>query len=211
MAWASKGGGDGNVGTPGKTMEMLSFDDKTRPISRSDLFNFLKDPKNTTDYEKKLMNDAMVYGVSGSIIGFVCGYQLSKLLPFRWLEKKTMRAPKHLVKFSRIAFGFCGAAFPFFWVQQWAVGELLKLDETSSALSFHAKRLLVTQRSSLLFTRSQIREVTKEEQAKLGQQNVTIRQQESRAIGGKGTSVDVDLAMQQQVLTPVAQTGYKKL
>ena len=85
----------------------------------------------------------------------------------------------------------------------------MQLDEKQSVLAFHVKRLLITQRTSLLFSRSQVREVTKEEQAKLGMQNVTIRQQESRAIGGTGKSIDVDLAMQQQVLTPVAQTGYK--
>lgn len=212
MAWSgSTGGADGAIGQPGKTMSMLSFDEKTRPITRKDLFKFLSDEKNISAHEKELIQNAMIYGVSGSVIGFFGGWTLSGLLPWRWLEKRNIAPFKGFAKFGRFCFGVTGLSMPFLWVQQWLVGEIMKLDEQQSVLAFQVKRLLITQRTSLLFSRSQVREVTKEEQAKLGMQNVTIRQQESRALGGTGKSIDVDLAMQQQVLTPVAQTGYKRM
>jgi len=208
-AGKGSGGADGSVGQPGKTMSMLSFDEKTRPITRKDLFNFMKDEKNLTEKEKEILSNAMMYGISGSVVGFLGGWTFSGLLPWRWLEKRSIAPFKGFAKFGRFCFGVTGLSLPFLWVQQWVVGEIMQLDEKQSVLAFHVKRLLITQRTSLLFSRSQVREVTKEEQAKLGMQNVTIRQQESRAIGGTGKSIDVDLAMQQQVLTPVAQTGYK--
>jgi hypothetical protein len=211
QSWAHRGGGEQAVGTPGKSMELVSFDEKTRPITRQDLFNFLMDEKNTSDYEKSILIDAAKYGVTGTVAGFIGGYAVSSLLPWRWLEKRAVRPFPGFAKFGRITFGMCGASIPFFMVQQWTTDRFLELDEMKSVLAFHVKRLLITQRSSLLFTRSQVREVTKEEQKKLAQQNVTIRQQDSVAAGGRGTSVDINLAMQQQVLTPVAQTGYKKM
>ena len=212
MAWSgSQGGADQDVGTPGRTMSFLSFDEKTRPITRGDLLRFLLDEKNTTEHEKSIITNSMKYGVTGSIAGFVAGYQLSKLLPWRWLEKRNISPFRGFAKFGRFCFGVSGGSIPFLMVQQWCLGEILKLDEQNSVLAFHVKRMLITQRSSMLFSRGAVREVTKDEQKALARQNIQIRQQDSIAVGGTGKSIDVDLAMQQQVLTPVAQTGYKAM
>src|ERR1700756_120807 len=106
MAWTgSQGGGDDKVGKPGRSMEMLSFDEKTRPITRGDIFRFMADPNNTSDEEKQLIQNCMLYGISGSALGFVAGYQLSKLLPLRWLEKKSLSPFPGFVKFARFSFG----------------------------------------------------------------------------------------------------------
>ncbi len=216
MSWSnaigsSSGGGDGDVGKPGKSMSMLPFDAKTRPITRRDLYKFGMEEGNLSDHEKDIITKSFVYGITGTLAGGFVGYTLSGYLPFRWLEKKAIIPFKGFARFGRICFAISGASFPFLYVQQWCMTEVLKLDEQQSVFAFHIKRLLITQRSSLIFTRGQVREVTKEEQQRLSSQNITIRQQESRAVGGSGSSVNVDLVMQQQVLTPVAQTGYKQM
>jgi hypothetical protein len=203
------GGGSSEVGKVTPTMQVLSFDEKTRPITRRDLFTFVSDPNNLSQEERDILQWTSTYGTSGCILGAAAGWKIGGMLPVRWIEKRGIAPFKGFAKFGKISFAVCGLSIPFILVQQQCIEKMLALDETKSLLAFHVKRYMITQRSSLLFSRGQIKEVTKEDQQRLTTANASLRQADAAATGTK--AVDVNLALQQQVLTPVAQTGYKPM
>lgn len=74
---------------------------------------------------------------------------------------------------------------------------------------------MLSQRSGLMFTRTATREVTREEQQRLmqrAQEQVNENRSGERIRSGMSTGpTDVNLQLGAQVLTPIAQSGYKSM
>lgn len=204
----STGGGIENVGTVKPTMQMMSWDDKTRPMSRADLWKFASNPDNLKPNERELLEKAAIAGPGGMVLGGLLGWQFQKKFNWKWLGK---RAPGliPMMPLGRVSFVMVGMSIPYMCVQQWLVNEVLALDEFESDLAFHVKRFIVMQRGQLMFTKTQTREVTPEEQQKLGAASVEQRRATALAAShGERGSMDVNAALTAQTLTPHAQTGY---
>jgi hypothetical protein len=206
----SGGGGIEEVGTVRPTMQMLSWDDKTRPMSRNDMLNFVSNPENLTPREVEIITNSAIFGPTGIVAAGYAGWKTSNLMPWSWVIK---RYPpfKQIVPLFRFSFVGTAVAFPFMAVQQYCLSSLLALDDDESLLAFHTKRFLIMQRSQMLFTKTSAREVTKEEQESLGAASLDQRKANAMMAGATSSnpgSVDVNLALQQQALTPVAQSGY---
>ncbi|CAJ1034424.1 hypothetical protein NXY56_005928 [Leishmania guyanensis] len=219
------GGGIRDIGTVTSGMAIMNFDQKTKPYTRSDLVQFLMNYQaNLNEVELRLVEKGMVGTFVGIPVFFGAGYFLSGRLG--WHRVVRAMAPlseegrpswlvTHLPKIGRIAFGLSAATIPYIAVQQWFVSRVLELDERESNLSFHVRRLMLSQRSSMMFKRTATREVTREEQQRLlreAEAHVNENRSGQRVSQGLGTGpVDVNLQLGQQVLTPLAQTGYKPM
>jgi hypothetical protein len=205
----ASGGGTDKVGHVRPTMQMLTWDDKTRPMTRWDMMKFCLDEKNLTDKDKEVLYKTCTLGPLAVFTAGFLGWQAQKLVGWRsMLRKQPHMAP--MVPWLKLSFVGVFVSVPFMLVQQWTVDEILKLDEMDSMLAFHVKRFMIVQRNQLMFTRQSAREVTKEEQERLGAASVEQRKANALlASGGSRGTADVNLALQQQVLTPPAQTGYK--
>lgn len=189
-------------------MQMLSWDDKTRPMTRRDLLHFMMDEKNLTKSEKDLLAEAAVFGPSLIAAGAFVGWRLVKFMSWNVMVKKQPHLKPMIPLFKASVIGtFMG--FPYLYVQQWTIDRILALDESDSLLAFHVKRFMIIQRNQMMFSRGNMREVSREEQEKLGAASLELRKANAMlGSGGARGSVDVNAALTQQVMTPVAQTGY---
>ncbi|CBZ29729.1 conserved hypothetical protein [Leishmania mexicana MHOM/GT/2001/U1103] len=219
------GGGIRDIGTVTSGMAIMNFDQKTKPYTRNDFVQFLMNyQENLNEEELRLVEKGIVGTFIGMPAFFGAGYFLSGR--FGWHRVVRVMAPLNeggrsswlatrLPKIGRTAFGLTAATIPYMAVQQWFVSRVLELDERESNLSFHVRRLMLSQRSGMMFKRTATREVTKEEQQRLlreAEAHVNENRSGQRVSQGLGTGpVDVNLQLGQQVLTPVAQTGYKPM
>ena len=219
------GGGIRDIGTVTSGMAIMNFDEKTKPYTRADLINFLMNYQdNLNEEELRLVEKGMMGTFVGMPAFFAAGYFLSGRLG--WHRVVRAMAPlnqgdkpswfvQHLPKIGRTVFGLTAATIPYIVVQQWFVSRVLELDERTSYLSFHVRRLMLSQRSGMMFKRTATREVTREEQQRLmreAEAHVNENRSGQRVSQGLGSGpVDVNLQLGQQVLTPVAQTGYKPM
>ncbi|KEG08375.1 hypothetical protein DQ04_07331000 [Trypanosoma grayi] len=220
------GGGVRELGTVTAGMAMMNFDEKTKPYTRADFLRFLqKYDENLSPSEMRLIEKGMLGTFLGMPLGFVLGYKISSR--FAWHRvvrafasidgKEGANKPSWIVRnaptIGKTLFGLTGATIPYMVVQQWFISRVLELDEHESNLSFHVRRLLITQRSGMMFKRTATREVTREEQERLLQESAEQAEENrtGRRSGVSAGAMDVNLRLGQQVLTPVAQTGYKPM
>lgn len=227
------GGGIRDIGTVTAGMAVMNFDAKTKPYTRADLIEFLQNYEaNLNPEEMRLVERGMAGTFVGMPLCFGIGYMLSGRLGWHRLSRamapsspssasssSSSSTPswflRKLPTFGRIAFGLAAATIPYIAVQQWFVSRVLEMDERSSNLSFHVRRLMLAQRSGMMFQRTATREVTRDEQQRLlreAEAHVNENRSGQRVSQGLGSGpVDVNLQLGQQVLTPIAQTGYKPL
>lgn len=219
------GGGIRDIGTVTSGMAVMNFDQKTKPYTRNDLVEFLMHYQdNLNEQELRIVEKGMLGTFIGMPVFFAAGYFLSGRLG--WHRVVRAMSPlsdagrpswfvSHIPKLGRTAFGLTAASIPYITMQQWFVSRVLELDERDSNLSFHVRRLMLSQRSGMMFKRTATREVTREEQQLLlreAEAHVNENRSGQRVSQGLGTGpVDVNLQLGQQVLTPVAQTGYKPM
>lgn len=234
VAESNRGGGGGvrEIGTVTAGMAIMNFDEKTRPYTRADLIDFLQHyDTNLNEEELRLVERGMLATFVGVPLAFIVGYRLSGRLAWHRVAKAMSYSPgaqagarggsdaswwtRHMPTIGRITFGLSGATIPYIAVQQWFVSRVLAMDEHTSNLSFHVRRLMLSQRSSMMFKRTATREVTREEQQRLlhdAELQVNENRSGQRVQSGLSAGpVDVNLQLGQQVLTPIAQTGYKPL
>ncbi|KAG5470742.1 hypothetical protein LSCM1_01991 [Leishmania martiniquensis] len=219
------GGGVREIGTVTSGMAIMNFDQKTKPYTRDDFVQFLMNyQENLNEEELRLVEKGMAGTFVGMPLFFGAGYFLSGR--FGWHRVVRAVAPlneggrpswfaTHLPRIGRTAFGLAAATVPYLVMQQWFVSRVLELDERESNLSFHVRRLMLAQRSGMMFKRTATREVTREEQQRLlreAEAHANENRSGQRVSQGLGTGpLDVNLQLGQQVLTPVAQTGYKPM
>ncbi|KAG5496397.1 hypothetical protein JKF63_02699 [Porcisia hertigi] len=219
------GGGIRDIGTVTSGMAIMNFNDNTKPYTRNDFVQFLMNYQtNLNEVELQLVKRGMLGTFAGMPVFFGLGYYLSGRLG--WHRVVRAMAPlneegrpgwfsTHLPKVGRTVFGLAAATIPYIAVQQWFVSQVLELNERDSDLSFHVRRLMLSQRSGMMFKRTATREVTREEQQRLlreAEAHVNENRSGHRVSQGLGTGpVDVNLQLGHQVLTPVAQTGYKPM
>ncbi|KAH9578948.1 hypothetical protein LSM04_008222 [Trypanosoma melophagium] len=225
---SSSGGGGGvrELGTVTAGMAMMNFDEKTKPYTRADFVRFLQNyEENLSPYEMRLIERGMLSTFVGMPLFFYLGYKISSR--FAWHRVVRAIAPidgkdkvgksswivRNTPTIGKTLFGLSASTIPYMVVQQWFISRVLELDEHSSALSFHVRRLMITQRSGMMFKRTATREVTREEQERLIAQSAEqMEENRSGRRGGAGVAAtDVNLRLGQQVLTPVAQSGYKPI
>ncbi|ORC87425.1 uncharacterized protein TM35_000222240 [Trypanosoma theileri] len=224
---SSSGGGGGvrELGTVTAGMAMMNFDEKTKPYTRADFVRFLQNyEENLSPTEMRLIERGMLGTFVGMPLFFYLGYKISSR--FAWHRvvraiapidgKDRVGKPSWIVRntptIGKTLFGLSAATIPYMVVQQWFISRVLELDEHTSSLSFHVRRLMITQRSGMMFKRTATREVTREEQERLLTQSAELMEENrSGRRGGAGMATDVNLRLGQQVLTPVAQTGYKPI
>lgn len=212
MSFGGVGGGGGakEIGQVTGGMQMMSFDERTRPFTRGDMVNFIMNYQtNCNDKEKKLIHDSMLAGLSIPLAGFI-GYRLSNRLPYKSIAKMM---PINVFKpVARFSFTVSAMSIPIILIQQWVVSTILEMDDKDSMLAFHTKRFMIMQRGSMMFQRTATREVTLEEQQRLSQQAAEFRTTRTAGLPShQGSDINVNLALTQQVLTPIAQTGYKPM
>ncbi|KAG5471161.1 hypothetical protein CUR178_02472 [Leishmania enriettii] len=219
------GGGVREIGTVTSGMAIMNFDQKTKPYTRNDFVQFLMNyQENLNEEELRLVEKGMMGTFVGMPVFFGAGYSLSGRLGWHRVSRamaplneggRPGRLVSHLPRIGRTAFGLTAATVPYMVMQQWFVSRVLELDERESNLSFHVRRLMLSQRSGMMFKRTATREVTREEQQRLmreAEAHVNENRSGQRVSQGLGTGpVDVNLQLGQQVLTPVAQTGYKPM
>ena len=212
---SSNGGGGGGgvreVGTVTAGMAMMNFDEKTRPYTRQDFLNFLKGyEENLNAEEKTLIERGLVATFVGlPATGFVT-YKLAKRLSWKKVDS-VVQMPR-LVRLCPTVLALAAVSIPYMLIQQWFVESVLAMDDKKSNLTFHVKRLMVAQRNSMMFQRTATREVTREEQDALSQQAVEhVASNRMANRPSSGGAMDVNLALGNQVMTPVAQTGYKPM
>nr|CCC96152.1 unnamed protein product [Trypanosoma congolense IL3000] len=225
---ASGGGGGGvrELGTVTAGMAIMNFDEKTKPYTRADLLRFLQNyEENLTYEEKELVYKGMLYTFAGMPLAFVAGYKLSSRLAWHRVARAMSSTSsngspsgqpwlaRNISTVGKTLFGLAASTVPYMVVQQWFISRLLAMNENESNLSFHVRRLMITQRSSMMFTRTATREVTREEQERLmGEAAHQSAENRSGRRGGASLgAMDVNLKLGQQVMTPVAQTGYKPM
>lgn len=218
---AGGGGGAKDVGNVTGGMNVLSYDEKTRPFNRQDMIDFLWDyDKNLTEKEFSLMRKSMAILGLGMPLGGYCGYALGRnfvknrakslaQIPFAWVPTAV-----------KSAFVFTGCSVPYIMGQQWTVTQILDMDDSESLLAFHTKRLMIVQRSSMMFSKTSAREVTREEQealaaqgnkTRIGKGGVALGEAQGKGGGAGRPGLDVNLALGQQALTPIAQSGYQDM
>lgn len=220
------GGGARGLGTVTAGMAVMNFDEKTKPYTRQDFIEFLMDyEKNLSETELRLVEKGMLGTFVGMPAFFAGGYALSSR--FGWHRVMRAMAPlggdqgingkwvRRVPTLGRVTFGLAAATIPYMVVQQWFVGKVLDMDERESNLSFHVRRLMLAQRGNMMFKRTATREVTRGEQDRLMREaegQVNENRSGSRVAQGLATGpMDVNLQLGGQVLTPVAQTGYKEM
>ncbi|KAF8285604.1 hypothetical protein TcBrA4_0036080 [Trypanosoma cruzi] len=225
---SGRGGGGGvrELGTVTAGMAMMNFDEKTRPYTRADFLRFLqKYEENLSPSEMRLVEKGMFGTFVGMPLGFFLVYKLSGRLAWHRVvrvfatmdDKEAAAKPSWIVRniprVGRTLFGLTGATIPYMLIQQWFISRVLELDEHESNLSFHVRRLMITQRSGMMFKRTATREVTREEQDRLLRESAEQMEENrsGRRGGAPAGAVDVNLRLGQQVLTPVAQSGYKPM
>ncbi|RNF27120.1 uncharacterized protein Tco025E_00618 [Trypanosoma conorhini] len=220
------GGGVRELGTVTAGMAMMNFDEKTRPYTRADFLKFLQNyEENLSPSEMRLIEKGMLATFLGMPLGFLLGYKLSSRLAWHRVVrafatvdgKEAAGKPSWIVRnisgIGKTLFGLTAATIPYLLVQQWFISRVLELDEHESNLSFHVRRLMITQRSGMMFKRTATREVTREEQDRLLQE-ATEQMEENRSGrrgGAPAGAMDVNLRLGQQVMTPVAQSGYRPM
>lgn len=203
------GGGKAEVGNVRPSMATLTWDDKTRPMSRWDMLKFLSDENNFTEQEKAVLYKCAFWGPVSIFAAGAIGFQLQRMVGWKSMMRKVPQIAPFVPVFKLSIVG-CAVSIPFMMAQQWTMDEILKLDEEDSMLAFHAKRYMIMQRNQLMFQRQLMREITKEEQEALGAASLEERRNTALlASSGQRGSVDVNAALTQQVLLPPAQTGYK--
>mmetsp|Transcript_23270 Transcript_23270/g.26967 ORF Transcript_23270/g.26967 Transcript_23270/m.26967 type:complete len:218 (+) Transcript_23270:43-696(+) len=212
MMGGGGGGASREVGTVTGGMALMNFDEKTKPYTRQDLINFMKDyDKNLSEEEMRLFEK----GMAGTFIGMPAAYyatwrfsrrmawhRVQKVVPYPWIPKA-----------GRVCLSLTAATLPYIAVQSWFVNAVLALDN-NSLLAFHLKRFMITQRNGMMFARTATREVTREEQNLLSQQateQTISNRMANRPSAASSGGMDVNLALGQQVMLPVAQTGYKPM
>lgn len=203
-------GGQKDVGTVTAGARQMSFDEKTRPMTRMDMIRFLSDPdKNLRPCEKELIIKSVFFMVSGCTLAGYAGWQLTKRMSFERLVKKGIMPFPAFPKMARLSMTFSLVTIPFMLVQEWATSTLLEMNDMDSVLAFNAKRFLVLERSQMLYSRGEAREVTREEQDALA--NKAIEQNKGKGHMGAAGKVDVNAALGGQQLLPIAQTGYQPM
>lgn len=219
------GGGTRDLGTVTAGMAIMNFDEKTKPYTREDMIQFLMNYKdNLNEEELRLVEKGML----GTFVGMpLCGFLGYKISGnFGWQRVVRAFAPldeggppskwvRRIPTFGRCVFGLAAASIPYVVVQQWFVSRVLEMSERESALSFNVRRLMLAQRSGMMFKRTATREVTREEQQQLlreAEAHANENRSGDRVASGLGTGrPDVNLQLGQQVLTPVATAGYKPM
>lgn len=204
------GGGQGanDIGQPGKTFHVRQFDDLTRRMTRSDMMKFVSDPNNLSEHEQGILTKMMYYGAGGSTLAGGLGFYVSRFLPWRYFNGDALPF-KNFITVGRVGIGFAFASVPFVIAQKWGLEQILSLPE-ESRLAFMTRRFLMTQRGNVLFTRSEVQEITKDELKRRGAvggmdpRNAVMQAQAPEG----GINADYTLSQQQQ-LVPIAQTGYK--
>lgn len=220
------GGGVRDLGTVTAGMAVMNFDAKTRPYTRQDMIDFLMNyEKNLNETELRLVEKGILGTFVGMPVAFLLGYSLSGRLgwhrvvramaPLGGAEGASNKWVRRVPTFGRIAFALTASSIPYILVQQWFVSKVLDLDERDSNLSFHVRRLMLSQRSNMMFKRTATREVTREEQERLmreAEMHVNENRSGQRVAAGLATGpTDVNLRLGGQVFTPIAQTGYKEM
>ncbi|KAG8342641.1 hypothetical protein ERJ75_001651400 [Trypanosoma vivax] len=220
------GGGVRELGTVTAGMAMMNFDEKTKPYTRADLLEFIQNyEKNLNPEELLLVKKGMFFTFVGMPLAFIVGYKVASRLAWHRISRalgspkgkenvaKTPWVVRNIQKVGQTIFGLGAATLPYVFAQQWFISRVLEMDEHQSDLSFHLRRLMITQRSSMMFTRTATREVTREEQQRLTDE--AIAQEEENRSGRRGGAAagatDINLRLGQQAMTPVAQAGYKPL
>jgi hypothetical protein len=211
MSGGGGGGGVREVGTVTAGMAMMNFDEKTRPYTRQDFLNFIQGyEENLNQAEKKLIETGLAATFIGLPLTGVVSYRLAKRI--HWKKVETIVQMPKLVRFFPLVLSLSAVSIPYIVIQQWFIDSVLAMDDKQSNLSFHVKRLMVAQRSSMMFQRTATREVTREEQDALSREaveHVASNRMANRPSSNGG--MDVNLALGNQVMTPVAQTGYKPM
>eukprot|EP00744_Colponema_vietnamica_P023002 GILI01033157.1.p1 GENE.GILI01033157.1~~GILI01033157.1.p1 ORF type:complete len:208 (+),score=34.79 GILI01033157.1:54-677(+) len=196
-----------DVGEVTATMGFRHFDDRTRPFEREDLSDYIVNNYYTMPIEEKSIVDRAIYSMAiGVTAAFSTGYYLSGKMPWKQMGKN-IGFPK-VYRFGRPCFGLALCVFPLVYVQQRFLSEVGELP-MSFPLSFHIRRMLITQRGAVMFGRSTLREVTKEEQTALERAAVQIKRENTNTL--TGNSIDVNAELQKQVMLPIAQSGYKSM
>ncbi|KNH03636.1 hypothetical protein XU18_3316 [Perkinsela sp. CCAP 1560/4] len=200
------GGATPNVGQPGKTMYMRPFDDYTRPMTRSDFIKAINDPNELNDRERALLSKVAGIGIGSTLSGFAFGFYGSKFLPWKKFER--LSPPKHYVLIGRSIFGFGALGVAFIFSQRWGLQQIMNLGD-ESALLFHTKRFLMSQRGNMMFARSEIKSVSKSEMERLGNISSTDYRDHTMSTPAPDGSINTEFALSQEQFLPIAQTGYK--
>ena len=202
---ANNGNGSDNVGEVTATMGFRNFDDRTRPFEREDLSQYILSGAMQPE-EQSIVNRALFRFGTCVPATFAAGYIASGRLPWKRINAQIGITGLH--RFLRPVFGMSLCVFPFVWVQQSFLAEIGELP-MEFPLSFHIRRMLVTQRSAVMFGRSTLREVTRSEQ--LEHERVAIELQRESTTQVMGSAIDVNSELQRQVMLPIAQSGYKPM
>ena len=113
------GGGAKDVGTVTPGMQALTWDEKTKPMTRTDMIAFLVNPNNMTVQERKLLERTFYYGVSSCLVAGVAGWFASGRLPWRRLQK--LSPSPWFTVVGRVAMTGAAVSIPFMATQQWAI------------------------------------------------------------------------------------------
>eukprot|EP00759_Apiculatamorpha_spiralis_P041159 PhF_6_TR39763/c0_g1_i1/m.59165 len=207
MSFTPGGGGisTSNVGTPGAGLHTRKFDELTRRMTRQDLMNFIMDEKNLTPIEKQLIEQTFMFSFGGMIAAGGITYGLTSYLPWRHF-KPYLPFAKFVVA-SRVTLSLAAASIPFAVGQQWGLQQILALPEDSN-LAFNTRRYLMTQQGNIMFSRTQAREIPKEELIASGAVGADPRNANMQMPDPRG-GINPEYTLQQQQLVPIAQTGYK--
>ena len=200
------GGATSTLGTPGRSLHVQPFNELTRRMTRQDMMEYLLCPDNKTMEEQRLLQKMAFYGAGGMSLAGVVTYWLAGKLP--WHHFNSWYPPKAFVPFSRTCLAFCAASIPYVLSQQWGIAAIMKLPEDSQ-LSFMTRRYLMTQRGSVMFTRSEVREVTKQEMAEYGGVGAQDPRNAHMQAPPPGGGMNAEYTLSQEQFLPIAQSGYK--
>ena len=202
----NSGGATSKIGTPGQSLHFRPFNDLTRRMSRKDMTDFLFNTSNLNEHEKSILTQIAFFGLGGMLTTWSLTFYLTKYLP--WGYFNIFSPPRGFVPFSRVCFAFSASSIPFVLSQQWGLQQILLLPEESQ-LAFQTRRYLMTQRGNVLFTRSEVREVPKEEMIRQGGVGLQNPRQASMQAPPPQGGGQVEYALAQDQYLPPAQAGYK--
>eukprot|EP00009_Paramoeba_aestuarina_P012976 CAMPEP_0201528042 /NCGR_PEP_ID=MMETSP0161_2-20130828/37173_1 /ASSEMBLY_ACC=CAM_ASM_000251 /TAXON_ID=180227 /ORGANISM="Neoparamoeba aestuarina, Strain SoJaBio B1-5/56/2" /LENGTH=200 /DNA_ID=CAMNT_0047929157 /DNA_START=39 /DNA_END=638 /DNA_ORIENTATION=- len=200
MNFQPGGGAATTVGQPGKTMFTRPMDEYTRPMTREDYIKAVFDPKEMSPEERALFKKISTINALSTVGGFAFGFYFSRFLP--WKRFEALNPPKHYRAFGRTVMGFGMLSVSFVLSQRWGLQQIMNLGEDSPLL-FHTKRFLMSQRGNMMFARSEMRVVTKDEIRERSDPDITNysdKTMSSRAPDGK---INAEFSLSQDQFLPI--------
>lgn len=204
------GGGEKDLGTPKQGgAKFMHMNQNLRPMTREDMFDFLYHyDENLTKEEQNLVIKSSAMAIGGAFVAGFIGKKLANRMSFEQLVKRKVMPFPRFPWVARWATSLSFASVPFILVQEWSLEQVLEMNDQESMFALNVKRYMIQQRSQMMFSRGATREVTEQEQAAFAAQATTIRAGK-QVSGARTAKMDVNAALGGQMLTPVAQTGYK--